>query len=48
MAGYQGEKGHWELMKVPYPDKHILTWRFMGVGIKVGKEHWELMSVSIP
>jgi hypothetical protein len=24
-------------MRVPYPDQHILTWRFMGGGIKVGR-----------
>jgi hypothetical protein len=24
-------------MNVPYPDKPILTWRFMGREIKVGK-----------
>jgi hypothetical protein len=35
-------------MKVPYPDKPILTWRFMGEGIKVGKGHWELMRVPYP
>ncbi len=35
-------------MRVPYPDRHILIWRFMGGGIKVGRKHWELIGVQYP
>jgi hypothetical protein len=36
-GGIKVGREHWELMRVPYPDKTILTWRFMGGGIKVGR-----------
>jgi hypothetical protein len=35
-------------MRVPDPDKAILTWRFMGRGIKVGRKHCDLIGVPYP
>ncbi len=35
-GGTKVGKEQWELKRVPYPDKPILTWRFIGGGIKVG------------
>jgi hypothetical protein len=36
-GGIKVGKEHRQFMRVPYPDKHILTWSFMGRRIKVGR-----------